>query len=64
VEVVPTTTVGTILRSFVTPNPHTKGFRVGIDVQLAAGQSTDLRAFLRSGPRTLTETWTMPWKAP
>ena len=39
------------------------GFRVGIDVQLEAGQSTDLRAFLRAGTRTLTETWTLPWKA-
>ena len=64
VEVVPSVTVGTVLRSFVVPNPHTQGFRVGIDVQLEPGQSTDLRAFLRSGPRTLTETWTMPWKAP
>ena len=63
VEVVPTTVNGKILRSFITPNPHIKGFRAGIDVQLDPGQSTDLRAFLRAGSRTLTETWTMPWKA-
>ena len=62
-EVVPTTVNGKILRSFITPNPHIKGFRAGIDVQLDPGQSTDLRAFLRAGSRTLTETWTMPWKA-
>jgi glucans biosynthesis protein len=62
VEVVPSTTSGKIVNSFITPNPHTEGFRVGIDLQLDAGQSTDLRAFLKSGPRTLSETWTMPWK--
>ncbi len=63
VQVVPTTTNGTILRTFIIPNPKTQGFRASIDVQLQAGQSTDLRAFLRSGPRALTETWTVPWKA-
>jgi glucans biosynthesis protein len=62
VEVVPTTTQGKITRSFVMPNPHTKGFRAAIDVQLETGQATDLRAFLRSGTRTLTETWTFPWR--
>lgn len=63
VEVVPTTTQGRILRSFVVPNSHVKGFRAIIDLELAAGQSTDLRAFLRSGTRALTETWTYPWRA-
>jgi glucans biosynthesis protein len=24
----------------------------------------DLRAFLRSGDKALTETWTYPWRAP
>ena len=63
VEVVPTTTQGKIVRSFVVPNPHTNGFRAAIDVQLDPGQSTDLRAFLRTGTRALTETWTFPWRA-
>jgi len=63
VEVVPTTTQGKIIRSFVVPNSHTNGFRAAIDVQLEAGQSTDLRAFLRTGTRALTETWTFPWRA-
>ena len=63
VELVPTTANGQIVRSFLVPNPHTKGFRAGIDVQLEPGQSSDLRAFLRAGNRTLTETWTFPWKA-
>lgn len=63
VEVVPTTTQGRILRSFVVPNAHIKGFRAIIDLELAPGQSTDLRAFLRTGKRALTETWTYPWRA-
>eukprot|EP01037_Dinobryon_pediforme_P007559 gene7559-7621_t len=61
VELVPTTTRGKILRSFMVPNPHINGFRAAIDVQIDAGQSTDLRAFLKSGTRTLTETWTLPY---
>jgi glucans biosynthesis protein len=63
VEVVPTTTQGRILRSFVVPNSHVNGFRAIIDLELGSGQSTDLRAFLRSGTRALTETWTYPWRA-
>ncbi len=64
VTVVPTTTHGRILRSFLVPNPHINGFRAGIDIELPSGQSTDLRAFLKAGNRALTETWTFPWKAP
>jgi glucans biosynthesis protein len=63
VEVVPSTSQGKILRSFIVPNPHIGGFRAAIDVQLEPGQSTDVRAFLRSGSRALTETWTFPWRA-
>jgi glucans biosynthesis protein len=63
VEVVPSTSQGTITRSFIVPNAHTKGFRAIIDVQLEPGQSADLRAFLRTGSRALTETWTFPWRA-
>ena len=63
VAVVPTSTNGRIIRSFLVPNPHIGGFRAGIDVELQPGQSTDLRAFLKAGNRALTETWTFPWKA-
>lgn len=63
VEVVATTTQGRILRSFAVPNRHVKGFRAIVDIDLASGQSADLRAFLRSGTRALTETWTYPWRA-
>ena len=54
---------GKILRSFILPNAHTKGFRAAFDVQVDPGVSTDLRAFLRIGNRALTETWTFPWQA-
>ncbi len=63
VEIVPSTTSGEITRAFVQANPQTGGFRAAFDVQLAPGQSTDLRAFLRTGSRALTETWTFPWRA-
>ena len=63
VEVVPSTANGRIMRAFLVPNHHTNGFRAGLDVLLEPGQSTDLRAFLKAGSRTLTETWTYPWKA-
>ena len=43
------------------PNEHTRGYRAAIDVKLEAGQAADLRAFLRAGDRTLTETWIYPW---
>ncbi|HEV2558093.1 MAG TPA: glucan biosynthesis protein G [Microvirga sp.] len=61
VQVVPTTSAGRITHTFVVPNDHIKGFRIAIDVKLDPGQSTDLRAFLKAGSRTLTETWTYPW---
>ncbi len=64
VSVVPTSTNGRILRSFLVPNPHINGFRAAIDVELESQGSTDLRAFLKAGNRALTETWTFPWKAP
>ena len=64
VQVVPTTSAGRITHTFVVPNDHTRGFRAAIDVKLEPGQSTDLRAFLKAGNRTLTETWTYPWSVP
>ncbi|MGO4707416.1 glucan biosynthesis protein [Microvirga sp. 2MCAF38] len=61
VQLVPSVSNGKITHTFIVPNDHTKGFRAAIDVKLEPGQSTDLRAFLRAGNRTLTETWTYPW---
>ena len=48
-ETVATTSNGKILRTFLTPNAHTRGFRAGVDVAVDSGQSTDLRVFLRVG---------------
>jgi glucans biosynthesis protein len=64
VQVVPSTSNGEITHTFIVPNEHTGGFRAAIDVKLPAGQSADLRAFLKAGDRTLTETWTYPWSTP
>jgi glucans biosynthesis protein len=63
VEIVPSTSAGRITRTFLVPNPKTQGFRAAIDLLLDKGQSADLRAFLKSGNKALTETWTFPWKA-
>ena len=64
VEIVASVSAGRVLRTFLSPNPDIKGFRAGIDIALDPGQSADIRAFLRARTRALTETWTMPWKAP
>ncbi|MBK9081572.1 MAG: glucan biosynthesis protein G [Rhizobiales bacterium] len=57
VQIVPSLSAGQIVRTFVTPNPETKGFRAAIDVQLDPAQTAQLRAFLKAGPNALTETW-------
>jgi glucans biosynthesis protein len=62
VELVPSISQGRVLRSFIVPNPKTEGFRAFIDVAVEPGQSADLRAFLRTGQRALTETWTYPFR--
>jgi len=63
VEIVPSTSAGTITRSSVLHNPQTGGFRASFDIQVPPGQTTDLRAYLKAGNRALSETWTYPWRA-
>src|SRR5271169_309001 len=63
ISIVATTSAGRVLRTFLAPNTHVRGFRAGIDVAIDPGQSCDLRVFLRSGVKALTETWTFPWRA-
>lgn len=63
VQVVPSASVGKIVNTFIVPNERIRGFRAAFDVKLEAGQSTDLRAYLRAGSKALTETWTHPWTA-
>jgi periplasmic glucans biosynthesis protein len=62
VQVVPSISNGRVMRAFITPNVQTGGFRAVIDVDVPAGQSADIRAFLRAGNKALTETWTYPWR--
>ena len=63
VETVATASAGRILRTFLTPNTHIRGFRAGVDVRSIRARARDLRVFLRAGPKALTETWTFPWRA-
>ncbi|MHB2166307.1 OpgD/OpgG family glucan biosynthesis protein [Alsobacter sp. R-9] len=61
VEIAASTSKGEIARTFLVPHPVIRGFRAGIDVRLKEGETADLRVYLRSGERALTETWTFPW---
>jgi periplasmic glucans biosynthesis protein len=63
VQLVPSTSAGRITQTFVVPNEYTRGFRAAFDAKLEPGQTADLRAFLRAGEKTITETWTYPWTA-
>ncbi len=63
VEIVPSIAYGRIDRAFIVPNPKTKGFRAFIDIVVEPGQLAEMRAFLKSGDKTLTETWSYPWRA-
>lgn len=63
VEIVPSTSNGKILHTFIVPNDHIGGFRAAVDVKLDPGQSADLRVYLKAGNKALTETWTYPWDA-
>ena len=55
---------GKIIRSYTQYNPYISGFRATLDIQLDPGQTADLRAYLKTGPTALTETWMFPWEAP
>jgi glucans biosynthesis protein len=63
VEVIATTSAGRVLRTFLAPNTHLRGFRAGVDIAVDPGQSCDVRVFLRAANKALTETWTFPWRA-
>ncbi|MGO4673514.1 glucan biosynthesis protein [Bosea sp. 2YAB26] len=63
VEIVPSIAYGRINRAFIVPNPKTEGFRAFIDIVVEPGQLAEMRAFLKSGDKTLTETWSYPWRA-
>jgi glucans biosynthesis protein len=63
IEIVATTTPGRVLRTFLAPDAHLRGFRAGVDVAVDPGQSCDVRVFLRAANKALTETWTFPWRS-
>ena len=64
VTVVPSTSKGKIIRAYTEYNPYIKGFRATFDVELAPGETADLRAFLKAGAAAVSETWIFPWEAP
>lgn len=64
VSAVATVSVGSVTNTILDPNYAAKGFRAIVDVALRPGESTDLRLFLRTPFRSLTETWTTSWSAP
>ncbi len=64
VQIVASTSVGRILRAYTQYNPAIGGVRGTVDVEVPAGQTTDLRAYLTTGTTALTETWIFPWQAP
>lgn len=63
VSIVPSIAYGRIDRAFLVPNPKTTGFRAFIDIVVEPGQIAEMRAFLKSGDKTLTETWSYPWRS-
>ncbi|MGO4407963.1 glucan biosynthesis protein, partial [Bosea sp. RAF48] len=63
-ELVATTTSGTISSKILAFNAPLKGVRATVDATLPDGQSAELRMFLRARNRTLSETWTATWSVP
>ncbi len=63
-ELVTTTTGGTIAAKILMFNAPLNGVRAIVDATLPDGQSAELRMFLRARNRTLSETWTATWSVP
>ncbi len=64
VKIKASTSAGKIIRAYTQLNPFIDGIRATFDVELAPGETADLRAYLYDGPNIMTETWTFPWTAP
>ena len=56
-EVVVTPSRGTVHRAFTEPVPRMARWRAVFDLEAPGAQPVDLRAYLRAGDRTLSETW-------
>ncbi len=65
VEIIATTTnaASAITKTILDANPTAKGFRAIVDATLRPGKTTEVRVFLKSRGKTLTETWTSSWSA-
>ncbi|GLK75230.1 glucan biosynthesis protein D [Methylopila jiangsuensis] len=54
---------GKINAAFVVPNPEINGFRLFLDHEIEQpGEEAVVRAVLKAGAKTLTETWLFPWR--
>ncbi|MBF5040801.1 glucan biosynthesis protein [Aggregicoccus sp. 17bor-14] len=62
-EAVVSASRGQVLRPSVQPNPVTGGWRATFELvpDTSSDSPIELRCFLRSGPQTLSETWSYPW---
>ena len=58
------TSRGSILRSFLEPVPGSRRWRVLFDLQAEGSAPVELRMFLKSGDRALSETWLYQWQPP
>ncbi|MBN9084511.1 MAG: glucan biosynthesis protein G [Rhizobiales bacterium 62-17] len=62
VEIVADAVNGKVFRKFLVPNPAIKGFRVMLDLEVSADDTTTMTCYLQAGRRRLTETWAYSWK--
>lgn len=62
IEVMPSASAGQILRKFIIGNPEIGGVRAVFDFKAQPNTTIDLRAYLRAGDKTLSETWIYPWR--
>ncbi len=62
VELVPSATDAKVIRHFLVPHPQIRGFRAMIDVLFEENKIGNVRAYLRSGPKLLSETWNYAWR--
>ena len=61
VEAVVTASTGKVLRTTVRPHEPSGGWRATFELLPDGGAPVELRAYLRRGSETLTETWSYLW---
>ena len=61
VEAVVTTSVGTLSKPVVQPNPEARGWRLFFELNPDGDGPVDLRAYLKKGDDVLSETWSFQW---